>query len=61
MDLDLDLDLNLGQGLSRPVWSKFQCGTDDILVMKFRGLIVEECGAGSGSGARSGAGSGSGP
>ena len=37
LHLDLDLDLNLGQWLSRPVWCKFQCGKDDILVMKFRG------------------------
>ena len=42
LDLDLDLDLNLGQWLSRPVWCKFQCGKDDILVMKFRGLILDE-------------------
>ena len=40
LDLDLDLDLNLGQWLSRPVWCKFQCGKDDILVMKFRGVIL---------------------
>ena len=42
LHLDLDLDLNLGQWLSRPVWCKFQCGKDDILVMKFRGLILDE-------------------
>ena len=41
-DLDLDLDLNLGQWLSRPVWCKFQCGKDDTLIMKFRGLILDE-------------------
>ena len=40
LDLGLDLDLNLGQWLSGPVWSKFQCGKNDILVMKFRGLIL---------------------
>ena len=28
--------------LSRPVWCKFQRGKDDILVMKFRGLILDE-------------------
>ena len=33
LHLDLDLDLNLGQWLSRPVWCKFQCGKEDILVM----------------------------
>ena len=42
LHLDLDLDLNLGQWLSRPVWCKFQYGKADILVMKFRGLILEE-------------------
>ena len=42
LDLDLDLDLNLGKWLSRPVWCKFQRGKDDILVMKFRGLILDE-------------------
>ena len=42
LDLDLDLDLNLGQWLSRPVWCKFQCVKDDILVMKFRGVILRE-------------------
>ena len=42
LDLDLDLDLNLDQWLSRPIWCKFQCGKDDILVMKFRGLILKE-------------------
>ena len=34
--------MNLGQWLCRPVWCKFQCGTNDILVLKFRGLILEE-------------------
>ena len=42
LDLGLDLDLNLGQWLSRPVRSKFQCGKDDILVMEFRGFILDE-------------------
>ena len=42
LDLDLDLDLNLGRWLSRPVWCKFQCGKDVILVMKFRGLLLHE-------------------
>ena len=40
LGLDVDLDLNLGLWLSGPVWSKFQCGKDDILVMKFRGVIL---------------------
>ena len=39
LDLEVELDLNLGQWLSRPVWCEFQCGKDDILVMKFRGVI----------------------
>ncbi len=42
LELGLDLDLNLGQWLSRPVWCKFQRGKNDIPVMKFRGLILEE-------------------
>ena len=33
LHLDLDLDLDLGQWLSRPVWCKFQCGKDHVLVM----------------------------
>ena len=40
LDLGLDLDLNLGQWLSGPVWCRFQFGKDDILVMKFMGLIL---------------------
>ena len=45
LDLDLDLDLNLGQWLSGPVWCKFQCGKEYILVIKFRGLFYRKSGA----------------
>ena len=42
LHLDLDLDSNLGQRLSRQVWSKFQYGKDEVLVMKFMGPISED-------------------
>ena len=42
LDLSVDLDLNLGQWLSRPVWCKFQHAKNDILVMEFRGVILEK-------------------
>ena len=43
LDLDLDLDLNLGQWwLSRPVWYKVECETDDIMVMSLGGAILEK-------------------
>ena len=64
LDMDLDLDLNLDQWLCRPVWCKFQCGKGDILMMKFRELILEEIWSwiwiGVGSGPSSGSGPGSG-
>ena len=31
--MDLELELNLGEWLSTPVWCKFQCETNDDVIM----------------------------